>query len=64
MEFPKTIYVRIEGEDTREEYLTASEDPADGLAIGKRTRLAMYELKGLVVADVEVKLTPAKRGRR
>jgi hypothetical protein len=57
MNFPKKLFVKIEG-GTSEQYFSASADAEVLVDIGDRVKIATYHLVTVEIGEAAVKLTP------
>ena len=61
--FPATLYVGVEEEGTKEEFLITDKD-IENLAMRGGNSVAIYQLKEVVVADLKLEVRKAKVGRK
>lgn len=62
--FPATLYITRENERTGDEYLQPREEINDAAEIGTERRVAVYELKEVVVLTTQITAQPAGSGKR
>jgi hypothetical protein len=62
MNFPKKLYVKIEGEKN-DQYFVASEDTEFLSEVGEKVKVATYQLVTVEIAEVTTKLVPLPKKR-
>ncbi len=62
MNFPKKLYVKIDG-DKNEQYFIADPEAESMVEIGVRVKIATYQLVTVEIGETFTKLTPLSKRR-